>query len=415
MALTRSLGRRLPVLLAALALALAAPAVRASLRQTYAEALAAMQAESWPQAERLFRAAIELRSSEARRLTLKRIHQPYLPHYYLGAVLARQGDCRGALEAWQRSQEQQVVAAIGLQQELDRRRMACESRLERLAERAAETEALLTAAASQAERLGQPERAHLLGLGYEGGFGTVGQRLDAAREAITESREEMRRAQASQDLELATATLERARETARELDAALEEIERLDREVAAARATKRDRIEEVRELARRVDGMLRSRSPLPPALRGRRQRLESLLSIALALPETATLKQIAGLERGLLTFKGQLQRSAAPPPGTLRSGAIAFLRADYRAVLERLEKIPYGSGKARAHCLLLRSAAAFALHVAGGEADSALLERARADAAAARRNVADLRPTTSAFSPRFVRFFEAAAGPVPGA
>ena len=235
------------------------------------------------------------------------------------------------------------------------------------------------------------------------------------RDALAEARVQLDRANATQDLELAEATHQLARETSLLLGAALEEIERIGRQVTAVRTRKRERMDEVRELAHRVEAMLRSRSPLPPAFRGRRQELESLLAIALVLPESASIEQIEGLEGRLNSFDRQLQRSTLPPPGTLRSGAIAFLRADYQVVLERLESIPYRDDKARAHCLLLRSAAAFALHVAGGEPDSELLAQARADVIAARETAPDLAPVESAFSPRFVRFFESVATAVPGA
>lgn len=414
MALTRSPSCHWPAF-GALALALISAPAAAALRDTYTEALAAMEAEQWPEAERLFRKALGLRSTEARRLPLKRIFRPYLPHYYLGAVLTQRGDCRGALAEWRLSIEQQVIAAVGLGAELDLRRSACEQRLARLALLAEQTESTLEDADRKAERLGDPSRAHLLQLGYEGGLGSLGQRLESAEAAIAKARVQLDRADSTQDLELAEATRQLARETSLLLDAALEESERIGLQVTEVRARKRARKDEVRDLARQVEGLLRSRSPLPPALRGRRQELESLLAIALALPETATLVQIEGLERRLQVFDRQLQRSTPPPPGTLRSGAIAFLRADYQAVLERLAEIPYRDDKARAHCLLLRSAAAFALHVAGGEPDSELLAQAREDVIAARESAPDLAPVASAFSPRFVRFFESVAAAVPGA
>lgn len=401
MALTRGMRA-----LAWVALALTPAAAGAGLRDTYGEALAAMEAEQWQEAERLFREALALHPAEARRLPLKRILKPYLPHYYLGAVLAHRGDCRGALGAWQASSDQGVVEQLGLADDLGTRRSSCEQRLERLALMAGETEAELAAAERAAERLADPSRAQLLRFGFEGGLGTLGQRLEASRERTSEARSLLERAAATQDPGLAEEAHRLARDTSMELDGAIVELEEIAERVAAARAVKRRRIEEVRELARRVEDRLRSRASLPPALQARRQELESLLTSAFALSESATLEQIEGLELRLESFRGLLERSEESPPGTLRSGAIAFLRADYQAVLERLAEIPYRDPKSRAHSLLLRAAAAYALHVADGESDPDLLERARQDALAAHRSVPGLAPAPRAFSPRFVRFFE---------
>ncbi len=393
---------------------LAAP-IAAGLRDVYGRALDAMEAGDWQHAERLFKEAVAIRSEEARRLPLRRIFRPYLPHYYLGAVLAGQGDCRGALAEWTLSSQHRAITAAGLAGELARRRTACEDRLARLTELQIEIRAEFGVIAEKSQRLADPGRAHLLRFGYESGFGSLGQRLESAQASLAEARSQLARAEANQDPELAEATLQLARETSLLLDEALEEFDRVAERFAAARTERLERSGEVRDLALEVRGLLRGRSPLPPVLRGRRQEIESLLSVATDLPASVTLEQIDGLERRLETFHRQLQSSAPPPPGALRSGAIAFLRADYELVLERLDEIPYSDDKTRAHCLLLRSAAAFALHVAGGEVESELLERAREDVLAAKASDPDLEPAESAFSPRFVRFFEAVSAAVPGA
>ncbi len=408
-------GGRALTALAVLALVAAPPPVEGTLRDLYAEALTAMEAGEWRQAEFLFREAVALHPDEARRLPLRRIFRPYLPHYYLGAVLAQRGDCRGALAEWRLSAEQGVAAQLGLGDEIGSRRSSCEQRLERLALAATETESELGRAERTATELSHPSRAQLLGLGFEGGLGTLGQRLDASRDRISEARVRLDDAAAAQDPDLAEAAQRLARETALELQGALEELEQIGRRVAEERAHKRRRIEEVGELARRLDELLRARGSLPPSLHARRQELESLIAGAISVHESATLEQIEGLERRLDAFYRLLEGSEAPPPGTLRSGAIAFLRADYQATLERLAEIPYRDPKSRAHSLLLRSAAAYALHLAGGESDPALLERARQDVVAARRSAPGLKPAPSAFSPRFVRFFERVADAPPGA
>ncbi len=391
--------------LAALATALAAAPATAGLRDTYNQALAAFEEGRWQEAEGLLRESIALRTEEAKRLPLKGILRPYLPHFYLGAALAQQGDCRAALDEWRLSTEQQAITGIDLHPDLERGRNSCEQQLELLARLSASAGADLDAAGATADRLADPSREHVHGLGFESGSGSIGQRLERARTRIGEARVLLERADAEQRPELAEEALTEAGAIGRELDDALASADELAARLAAADAHKRRRIEEVRELARRVDSLLRSRSPLPPALRGRQQQLESILAGASSLREAATLEQIEALEERLLSFERQLEESEPPPPGTLRSGAIAFLRGDYPTVLDRLGEIPYRDPKARAHSLLLRSAAAFALHVSSGELDDELLDRARADALEAKLSLPDLTLAEIAFSPRFVRFY----------
>ncbi len=385
------------------------------LRETYNFALSAVEAERWSEAERHLRAAIALRTTEARRLTFKGILRPYMPHFYLGVALGRQGDCRGALRELRTSEEQGAIVGHELHDYLKNSRTTCEERLRQLEQAVGRTAAALDAATATADQLAAPERAAVLGLGVEGASGSLGQRLARARQTISETRAELEKADAEERTEDASRLTESAQAVGTDLDAALARADEIRVELEEQRAEKRDRVASVRDLAREVGSLLRSRSPLPPSLRGRRQQLESLLAGASALPEAATLTQIDGLERRLLVFQRQLQSSTPPPPGALRSGAIAFLRADYPAVLERLEQIPYRDAKSRAHSHLLRAAASYALWVAGGESDPALLENARTDVLGAYESQPDLAPTEAAFSPRFVRFFEDSASETPEA
>jgi hypothetical protein len=87
-----------------------------------------------------------------------------------------------------------------------------------------------------------------------------------------------------------------------------------------------------------------------------------------------------------------------------------FFAGDYARVVEMLGTVP-NDGRARAHALLLRSAARYHLWVEQGESDAALLDEAAADAAACRRVNVGLRPPATLFSPRFLEFFASAGAP----
>lgn len=400
----RTLARALP--LAILAVGFAAWPAAAGLRDTYNQALDAIGDKQWQRAERLLREAIAQRPTEAKRLPLKRMLYPYLPHYFLGFAHSQRGDCRAALAEWKISIDQRAILGLDASAQLQKNRAICQQRIDRLQQLSAATKSALTDAAAKAERLAAPSRAPLLALGWEGGSGSLGQRLDAARLLIAETGGKLEQAVAAQDVQGATQAHQSALAAQELLDSALTDADRFAGQMAAKSLERRVRANEVREFAARVDELLRARSPLPPGLRGQRQQLESLLSVAQGLPSTATLEQIEGLERRLGSFESELERAKSPPPGKLRSGAIAFLRGDYETVLERLAEITYRDAKALAHSLLLRSAAAFALHLAGGESAIDLLEQARQDVIAAKTAVPDLVPAPKAFSPRYVRFFD---------
>jgi hypothetical protein len=147
-----------------------------------------------------------------------------------------------------------------------------------------------------------------------------------------------------------------------------------------------------------------------------------------------TLRRTAGAGPGLpLAELGELAgriehdmaglRSAAePPPEPLLAAADAWLRGEPEAVLAALggprpapeagpeAGLGFREPRARAHALLLRGAAAFALYQAGGSREPGLLEAARLDLEECRRTDPSVEPVPRAFSPRFRAFFEQAAG-----
>jgi hypothetical protein len=105
----------------------------------------------------------------------------------------------------------------------------------------------------------------------------------------------------------------------------------------------------------------------------------------------------------------QAQDVTARPPAVLSAAADSFFAGDYAKVLESLAAFSSDSDRARAHSLLLRSAAGYYSWVEGGEIDQELLARAAADAALCQRIDAKLAPPPALFSPRFLAFFTAAA------
>src|SRR6185436_1101306 len=82
---------------------LLAPALRADYRDAYKRGLDAFEGKRWEEAARLLRQAIaEHPDAGAGILGMRR----YTPHYFLGVALVEQGDCRGAVDAFDTAEKQ---------------------------------------------------------------------------------------------------------------------------------------------------------------------------------------------------------------------------------------------------------------------------------------------------------------------
>ncbi len=99
-------------------------------------------------------------------------------------------------------------------------------------------------------------------------------------------------------------------------------------------------------------------------------------------------------------------RSPRRPSAKLRQAANAYFAGDYETAITLLES-RFTSRKSRAHALLLRAAARYALFLLGGETDYAQRGTAAEDVAACRRADPSLEPAEDLFSPRFRDFFAA--------
>ncbi len=96
-----------------------------------------------------------------------------------------------------------------------------------------------------------------------------------------------------------------------------------------------------------------------------------------------------------------------PAPRKLRQAADAYFAGDYTAAITLLSESTFNQSKSRAHALLLRAAARYALFLLGGETDYALRGQAADDVAACKVAAPDLVPDEGIFSPRFRDFFAA--------
>jgi hypothetical protein len=99
-----------------------------------------------------------------------------------------------------------------------------------------------------------------------------------------------------------------------------------------------------------------------------------------------------------------------PELAALRSAARAFFAGDYPATLAVLDHASFTNRRAGAQAALFAAAARMATYWLAGGRDPALLARAREDVRRCKRLGHSLRPTIrpemTAFSPRFIAFFD---------
>lgn len=378
------------------------PAVAAEgFRGSYRDGLEALGAERWESAVAAFRAAIEDRPEEAQRVpgTLFR-RTPYLPYFHLGVALVRLGDCPAALGAFAESERQGVVRQLPEYEELRRRREDCRAQLARISalEKAQDAAARAETAAAALRRMrDDPELATVWAWRGE----ALSQRIAAALELLERAQRELEGGQT-----LSLDRIQEAGETASraywQLEAVRAEATQHLADVRELVAEKRSELEGLVATGQRLLGSTARLSPFPPGLKRRRDELSRLLGDALMIE--ATPAQLAERARALEAAIGALERAAAPPPSRLRRAARAYFSGEYAEVLSLLPDPSFSSREATAQAHLFRSAAAHALWRAGGEAEE-LLETSRTEAAAALASRPELVPPSEYFSPAFIEFF----------
>lgn len=405
------------VLLVAILLAAAAPAAAQPFLEAYRSGLEAIEQEDWATAERLLETAAGERPESAERL-LRFLHfRPYVPHLYLGIARFRQGDCAGALEAWEEAERRGVAPQVDeAWPTVVDGRTECRRRLER-AEEARRSEAALERlrtrieqAVGEAEDLAdeaaRPEDRDL----WSRGSPPPAERLETARRDLREAR----RLLEETDGEPSGAdALERARELADRAAGAVQEIraqvEERRRSLRARQGTERERLEALRATARRLLDRTEDLAAEVPAVARERDALRDALEGA-AGGEELPLVELERRRGRLATAVARLREISEPPPPELLEAADAYLSGELERALEMLREPALAASdepRVRAHAALLRAAARFTLWQAGGGADLNLLEAAEEDVRAARAAEPELSPLPQAFSPRFLAFFEA--------
>ncbi|HVS03905.1 MAG TPA: hypothetical protein VMT16_14155 [Thermoanaerobaculia bacterium] len=395
---------------AVLALTLAAAAA-ADYKESYRRGLDAIERQQWREAVQHLRLAIAERP-EASGLLSGPLFRRYTPHYHLGVALAESGDCRGAIEAFDASQQQGKLGRDEVA-DLEQRRAACQRLVQGVDAAVTAAQEAVDAAAAEAFAVAGIERSPVMGNVWGEGAPSFADRQEPATARLAEARSALRSGQER----LSLADVERAAALAAE---ARSELVRLRRDAEARQAALEERASrELAEMGRVVDSAERDLryvrgqlAPLAPRAAAAADALAAAIQEAGQVGMATPISALEALHDRLRRDLRELRAAVKAPPERLLAAATAYLRADYERVLELLAGAELGEERAAAHACLLRAAARWGLAAMAVEEErSALLDAAHRELGSCGAEDRGVEPLARAFPPDFRAFYRAAATP----
>ncbi|HEV8240101.1 MAG TPA: hypothetical protein VGS57_12090 [Thermoanaerobaculia bacterium] len=394
-----------------LVLALVASVAHADYRETYRRGIDAFTGKRWEEAARLMRQAIaEHPEAGAGILGMRR----YTPHYYLGIALVEQGDCPGAVEAFDTAEKQGKLSREELR-DLTQRRLLCRGRMQRVAEAAAAAQREVDTTSTALAQVAAVESSPLMREAWREGSPSLAARQEAAAGQLAAARAQLARAERELDAD-------KVAEAGRSAQAARRELE----SIRAAATARRDQLqaEAQRELAalrksteearRRVASVSKTLAPLPAAIARQTARVQEAIARAAAADAGTAPADVRHLQDGLKTALRELQAAVKPPPDELQRAAASYFAGNYDDVLTTLAAASFSEPRALAHACLLRAASLHGMYLARGDRGGPSPEQAARQEL--RRCVASpeaVRPLATVFPPSFLALYAevAAAGP----
>jgi len=399
---------------------LAGPALHADYRDAYKRGLDAFEGKRWEEAARLLRQAIgEHPEAGAGILGMRR----YTPHYFLGVALGEEGDCRGAVDAFDTAEKQGKLSRDELR-DLGQRRQTCRGRMQKSTDAVAAAQREIDATSTALAQVAAVESSPLMRDAWREGSPSLAARQEAAANQLAAARAQLARADRELDAD-------KAAEAGRSAQAARRELESL----LAAATARRDELqaEAQRELAtlhkatedarRRVASVSKTLAPLPAAIAKQTARLQEAIARAGAADAGASPAELRRLQEALKVSLRELQAAVKPPPDELQRAAASYFAGDYDAVLSTLSAAKLSETRAVAHACLLRAAALHGLHLTQGGLRLTQAAREQPDAEQAareqlRRCVTSplaVKPLATVFPPSFLALYaEVAAARPPG-
>lgn len=408
--------RALPAICAGLCVVLcAAPSALAQKKDhldLYKRGVDALEQNKVAEAERLFRQAIEIQSKEQGSAYGVIKKRDYLPHYQLGAIQARQKDCRGALASFQASESFAVVQKSDVWADLQRRRSLCETAVRQLDEAATRARSSFAAARKAVDTARGFAAKRELGSFWQEGTPTWQSLLDDAQAKLGAAEKagvgfapgvEDEVWQEANALAVEAGSRANAVETA-----ARQKLGELTKAATQALGTLDEAEVAAQEVLRAVGPM----APYPPKLGAQVSILQGLVAQVSRLRESRDSGSAPAMVEQLGKETRTLRALSAWPPTALTDGADAFLQGDMAKAIEVLSAKPGKDDREKFFRALLLAAARFHQWVAGGEQDAALWSRVDADL----REAAAFNPAPGVvgerfFSPRFRELWSRAAPP----
>jgi len=318
---------------------------------------------------------------------------PYLPHYYLGVALYYLNDCAGALAEWRESERQGVIARTPEAGILKSLWAKCGAD-----PLVAKTRALAEGELGKARQLDDTLRGLIEGQDGRNSLGANAdflKRKKQAEDALATAGAKLEESKAAEDLRGLDASHDLAAQAAQQLQGLSEEARSLISTWRTQQAESKRREQELKA------------ANLGPAAAGTKGAVPTPAEKAPASVSTNASKAVQPVPAPP-TLPAPPAPALAPGPdelARLRAAAKAFFSGEYEATLSSLRHT-FSDRRTASQAALFSGAARMAIYWLGGEREKALLAQAREDVRRCKRLGGAARPPESAFSPRFLAFFD---------
>ncbi|MEM6796133.1 MAG: hypothetical protein AAF725_19320 [Acidobacteriota bacterium] len=404
----RTLGRVVPRAWAAsgLLVALLATPLYAQANRDYRAGKQAAEEGRWSEVESKMRAAIA-NDPEARRKTFSR----YSPYYYLGVALEQQGDCRGALDAWQQTDRYKALKAGGEEEkDLALRRNRCTKLVNDVKLARVQAEQAVERAEDAAESLARLSRHQTLSSLWGSGSPSFASRQREIAGQLEQAKARIGPAASGLDAGALGEVRAAAEDVEQRFEAVVADAELRLGEVNASIRGAMGELDKAERSARTLLRSVGRVAPYPQRLGSQVSTLRRVLAKIDRDRNSASAESLEALTEELIRETRALRPLAERPPAALLDAGAAYLANDFQGVLDLLAIETFSRERTRFHATLLQAAAIHGLFVMGGAQDEELLMRTQT----LLRQLAEMDPALGApgerfFSPRFRALFEETA------
>jgi len=406
----------------------------ADYKRDYGSAVRKYDGGDYADAIKGFQKAIDQEPSEQEKVRIYGMrYEPYVPYFFLGQAKFKNGDCEGAIAAWNESMSQGVITQQEQFAEMQTNMAACGSVEVDVTKIAQDAENALSNLEVNISRFAQLENEQILSREWATRWAPE---LSRARSKLQSLQQSLVTAVADTDEAAIKAIQAEALSTADTIKGSQGmAIARVDsmKESQAENELKR------RNDARRVLTQAVNNGKSVKFLKGSAQmaslqeQLETLLAKgtnAVDNPSTSSqeygelAQSINNVSRRYASATQDWQteqriaqaaaenaaaaKAAAErriPPNVLKQIAVDYFAGNYRAAIDLVDPDLLDENRAKVQALLFRAAASYKLYVLSGEKDKQARQRAEDDIRTIKRLNGNFSPYIAAFSPKFLELF----------